>query len=338
MKIYLAPMEGITTYIYRNAYHKYYGGIDTYYTPFVANRRLKSRELREVLPENNNVLPLVPQILTNQADIFLEIAKQLKDMGYYEVNFNLGCPSGTVVAKRRGAGFLNDPGKLEKFLDIIYDKSPLPISIKTRLGIESLLEWEDLLKMYAKFPIKELIIHARTLSQQYTGKPSIEAFKMAQDMLSCPLCYNGDITDVTSFNNLLKSCPDTTAIMLGRGAISNPELPLIISNPNFNSGQISPSSISHDETDINNISEKKDNSMDNSFDYKRFVLFHDELLASYKDYMSGEQPVLYKMKELWTFWSMHFNIDKKTLKKIKKVQSINAYQSIVKTLHLTSNC
>lgn len=333
MKIYLAPMEGITTYIYRNAYHKYYGGIDTYYTPFVANRKLKSRELRDVLPENNTALPLVPQILTNRTDIFLEIAKQLKDMGYDEVNFNLGCPSGTVVAKGRGAGFLNDPDKLERFLDTIYDKSPLSISIKTRLGIESLYEWEDLLVIYTKFPIKELIIHTRTLSQQYGGKPHIEAFKMAQDMLLCPLCYNGDITDGTSYSNLIKSCPDTSAVMLGRGAISNPELPSILKNTNFNFGQICSSPIPNNPIDINGLSPNNDDPLD----YKRFISFHNELLAGYEDYMSGEQPVLYKMKELWTFWSMHLNIDKKTLKKIKKVQSINAYQSIIKTLHLTSN-
>lgn len=330
MEIYLAPMEGITTYIYRNAYHKYYGGIDTYYTPFVANRRLKSRELRDVLPENNTALPLVPQILTNKTDVFLEITEQLKDMGYNEVNFNLGCPSGTVVAKGRGAGFLNDPTELEKFLDIIYDKSTLPISIKTRLGIESLFEWEDLLKIYSKFPIKEIIIHARTLSQQYGGTPHIEAFKMAQDMLSCPLCYNGDITDMNTYSKLLEECPDTTAVMLGRGAIANPELPVILKHSVFNSGQFCTSSTDNSEKIFNiNISEWKDNTMD----YSKFLSFHDEILTGYRDYMSGEQPVLYKMKELWTFWSQQLDVDKKTLKKIRKVQNISAYQSIVRTLH-----
>ncbi|MBR1598432.1 MAG: tRNA-dihydrouridine synthase family protein [Lachnospiraceae bacterium] len=330
MKIYLAPMEGITTYIYRNAYHKYYGGIDTYYTPFVANRTLKSRELRDVLPENNTALPLVPQILTNKTDVFLEIIEQLKDMGYNEVNFNLGCPSGTVVAKGRGAGFLDDPTELEKFLDIIYDKSPLPISIKTRLGIESLYEWEDLLKMYAKFPIKELIVHARTLSQQYGGTPHMEAFKMAQDMLSCPLCYNGDITDTDTYGKLLKECPDTTAVMIGRGAIADPELPVILKHSNFNFNQFCTSSTDNNEKIFNNnISEWRNNFMD----YSKFLSFHDEILTGYRDYMSGEQPVLYKMKELWTLWSQHRNVDKKILKKIRKAQSISAYQSIVKQIY-----
>lgn len=332
MKIYLAPMEGITTYIYRNAFHRYYGGIDTYYTPFVANRKLKSRELRDVLPDNNTALPLVPQILTNKANEFIEITEQLKDMKYSEVNFNLGCPSGTVVAKHRGAGFLDDPCELEKFLDIIYEKSPLPVSIKTRLGIESLYEWEDLLKMYAKFPIKELIIHARTLSQQYGGTPHIEAFKMAQDMLSCPLCYNGDITDTNSYGKLLEKCPDTTAIMLGRGAIANPKLPMILKHSNFNSDQFFHSSTDYNEKNFN-ISDVEDNTLD----YTKFLSFHDEILAGYRNYMSGDQPVLYKMKELWNFWSRQFNVDKKTLKKIRKAQNISAYQSIAKTLHITFN-
>ncbi|MCR5700671.1 MAG: tRNA-dihydrouridine synthase family protein [Lachnospiraceae bacterium] len=307
MRFYLAPMEGITTYIYRNAYHKYYGNIDTYYTPFVANRKLKSRELADVLPDNNKATPLVPQILTNKADVFLEITSQLQDMGYGEVNLNLGCPSGTVVAKRRGAGFLEDPVELEKFLDIIYEKSHISISIKTRLGIDALYEWEDLLNIYKRFPIKEMIIHARTLSQGYSGTPSLEAFKMAQDTLTCPLCYNGDITDIASYKKLIATCPDTTAVMLGRGVIANPSLPQILTADNITA------------------EESQDS----------FRSFHDELLEGYRDYMSGDQPVLFKMKELWTFRSQYVDIDKKTLKKIRKAQSISAYQSAVEEV-LTS--
>ncbi|MBE5923716.1 MAG: tRNA-dihydrouridine synthase family protein [Lachnospiraceae bacterium] len=303
MRFYLAPMEGITTYIYRNAFYKHYGFIDTYYTPFVANRKLKSRELADVLPYNNSALPLVPQILTNQADVFLEIANQLNDMGYTEVNLNLGCPSGTVVAKHRGAGFLEDPRELARFLDVIFDKCPIPISIKTRLGIDSLFEWEDLLEMYKHFPIKELIIHARTLIQGYNGTPSFEAFKMAMDILPFPLCYNGDINDITSYKHLLNECPDAQAVMIGRGAIANPELPRL-------------------------LTEDKNNQI-NSFDINTFCNFHNELLDGYRDYMSGDQPVLYKMKELWTFWSRNIDIDKKTLKKIRKSQNISVYQSIV---------
>ena len=182
--------------------------------------------------------------------------------------------------------------------------------------------------IYNKFPIKELIIHARTLSQQYAGTPHIEAFKMAQDILSCPLCYNGNITDTNTYGNLIKSCPDTTAIMLGRGAIANPELPAILRNTDFNSGQFYSPDISNNVINISNFSDNKDE----SFDHNRFLSFHDELLAGYEEYMSGEQPVLYKMKELWTFWSRQFDVDKKTLKKIRKAQTINAYQSIVRSL------
>ena len=321
MKIYLAPMEGITTYIYRNAYQKYYGGIDIYYTPFVANRKLKSRELADVLPDNNKVLSIVPQILTNQTDVFLEITSQLYDMGYNEVNLNLGCPSGTVVAKHRGAGFLDDQRELEKFLDIIYEKSPLPISIKTRLGIDSLYEWEDLLVMYKKFPIKELIVHARTLNQGYNGTPSLDAFHMAQDILSCPLCYNGDIIDITSYKKLIAICPDTKAVMLGRGAIANPMLPQILIADN----------LLHDNNNTNTNLTAKTTGSDT------FISFHDELLEQYREYMSGDQPVLYKMKELWTFWIQNMNIDKKALKKIKKAQSLNVYQHIVNELILSNS-
>ena len=303
MRFYLAPMEGITTYIYRNAYYKYYGNMDAYYTPFVANRKLKSKELKDVLPENNQAQPVIPQILTNRADVFLEIAGQLRDMGYREVNLNLGCPSATVTAKQRGAGFLAEPKELEAFLDTVFEKCPIDISIKTRIGVESYFEWEDLLAMYQRFPIKELIIHARLLIDYYNGEPNLEAFRMAQQMLSCPLCYNGEIRDADSYKHLLKECPDTQAVMLGRGAIANPLL----------AGSL----------------RSLDENANITTDDVTFPAFHDQLLADYQEVMSGEQPVLYKMKELWTYWSMQYPMDKKLLKKIRKTQKIAEYKSIV---------
>ena len=303
MRFYLAPMEGITTYIYRNAYYKYYGGMDAYYTPFVSNRKLKTRALKDVLPENNQAKPVIPQILTNCADVFLDIARQLKDMGYREVNLNLGCPSATVVTKHRGAGFLGTPKELADFLDTVFEKCPLNISIKTRLGVESLQEWENLLLLYRQFPIKELIIHARLLKDYYNGEPHMEAFRLAQQMLSCPLCYNGEIRDGNAYKRLLKECPDTQAVMLGRGAIANPLL----------------------VRELRSVAQEGENGMIDT----TFRDFHNELLMNYRKIMPGEQPVLYKMKELWTYWNMHYDTDPQLLKKVRKAQRITEYENLL---------
>jgi len=148
MKLYLAPMEGITTYIYRNAYAHCFGGIDKYFTPFIASKKMNRRELNEILQEHNEAIEVVPQILTNRADEFLQITKKIAEYGYQTVNLNLGCPSGTVTARKRGAGFLSVPDELDHFLYEIYDKSPIRISIKTRIGVDSVEEWEHLLALY----------------------------------------------------------------------------------------------------------------------------------------------------------------------------------------------
>ena len=115
MRIYFAPMEGITTYLYRNLHYKYYGGVDIYFTPFLSpgpNQGMSVKEMRDILPENNGDTPVVPQILTNQAEDFLDGAAKLSDYGYREVNLNLGCPSGTVVSKKKGSGLLSAPEEL----------------------------------------------------------------------------------------------------------------------------------------------------------------------------------------------------------------------------------
>jgi len=316
MNIYLAPMEGITNYIYRNAYEKYYGNIDKYFTPFIANKNLKTKELFEVLPENNKVNCLIPQILGNKSETVLSIINQLKELGYKEVNLNFGCPSKTVTTKRRGAGILADLNNLTKFMDEIFEKSELDISIKTRLGIESLNEWPDILKIYSKYPIKELIIHARLLEEQYKGLPHIECFKEAQNTLNIPLCYNGNIDDEESLNKLLKICPQTSSIMIGRGALKNPEL-------SFKLRQIT-SSVS---TTINmGQTTNHPGTVKSSDSFQTFKAFHNEILENYIKIMSGDTPTLFKMKELWSFWGTYLNLSPKDLKPIRKAKTIKEYE------------
>ena len=307
MKYYLAPMEGITTYIYRNAYQKHFGGIDKYFTPFIASRKMNRREINEILPEHNKNLNVVPQILTNRADEFLQITNKIAEYGYPTVNLNLGCPSGTVTARKRGAGFLSVPDELDHFLYEIFQKSPLKISIKTRIGVESVDEWTDILEIYKKYPLEELIIHPRLQKEFYKFAPHQEAFLAAVNTLSdIPLCYNGDIAAVQDCNRLLSHIPHTDCIMAGRGILKNPALILQLKHAGT--------------ADIFTKENLKD--------------FHDEIFENYAAIMDGEKPVLFKMKDLWTYMVSCFEKPEKHLKKIRKAAGFTEYQAAVSLLFL----
>ena len=305
MQIYLAPMEGITTFIYRNAFARYYGEIDKYFTPFLSNKNLNYKEINEVLPEHNKGLTVVPQILTNQAEVFLSITARLSEYGYREVNLNLGCPSGTVVAKKRGAGFLSIPDTLDAFLEEIFNKCPLEISIKTRIGMESEDEWAKLLTIYRKYPVKELIVHPRLQKEFYDGTPHAEAFRTAQKMLpSLSLCYNGDIVSQASYDTVIDKLMPVERIMLGRGALANPTLPATLKN-------------------------QSPETLPSADDLEKFRAFHDEILEGYKEIMSGDQPVLFRMKELWSYMRKYPGLTDKQLKQIRKTKKIDEYRSII---------
>ncbi|MBR6403353.1 MAG: tRNA-dihydrouridine synthase family protein [Eubacterium sp.] len=314
--IYLAPMEGITTYIFRNALAKYYGGIDKYYTPFLTASHLKGRELRDVHPDNNQGIDLVPQILTNDSELFLQISEQLIALGYKEININLGCPSGTVVSKGRGSGFLNYPEKLDIFLDEVLNGlnklgSDIHLSVKTRIGYEFLSEWDDILEVYRKYPLSELIIHPRLRNEFYTGRIHMDEFLKAGKCISkeTELVYNGDIVDINSYNEKLSSLKDAglesrnrIPVMIGRGVIENPELPQILKPAR--------------ETEVSGP------------DIKTLKSFLNEITENYVGEMSNDRQVVMKMKELWTYLSLGLNLDKKLLREIHKTNKLPEYKSV----------
>ena len=305
MQIYLAPMEGITTFVYRNAFTHYYGGIDKYFTPFLSNKNLSYKEINEISPEHNKGLVVVPQLLTNQAEVFMSIATKLADYGYREVNLNLGCPSGTVASKKRGAGFLSIPDSLDAFLEEIFRKCTLEISIKTRIGAESVDEWEKLLTVYRKYPLKELIVHPRLQKEFYEGTPHVEAFRMAQGMLPMfPLCYNGDIVSKAAYDAVTSRLMPVENIMLGRGVLADPTLPMT-------------------------LQAQTSDTVPNAEDLKRFRAFHDEILEGYRELMSGDQPALFRMKELWAYMRKYVRLTDKQMKQIHKSKRIDEYQSII---------
>ncbi|SQB36899.1 dihydrouridine synthase [Clostridium perfringens] len=306
MKYYLAPMEGITGFIYRNSYEKFFGGIDKYFAPFVVpniSKSLKTKELRDVLPENNKGINLVPQILTNDSEGFILTAKKLKDLGYNEINLNLGCPSGTVVGKKRGVGFLAHREELDKFLEEIFKINHMKISIKTRLGMDKPEEFYELIKIYNKYPMEELIIHPRTRQDFYGNKPNLEVFKDAISLSKNTLCYNGDIFTLEDHNKLVEEFKEVDKIMLGRGILANPALMNEILNNEF--------------IDKNVLKE-----------------FHDEIFSKYREVFNEDRNAMFRMKELWGYMIYMFSNNKKYAKKIKKAQKVVDYNQAVTSLFL----
>lgn len=305
LRDYMAPMEGITNYIYRNAYHSFYHPMDKYFTPFISakpNKRLSSKEIKEVSPETNKELKVIPQILTNNAEDFIQTATLLKEeYGHKEVNLNLGCPSPTVTAKGKGSGFLAEPQKLNRFLDTIYSKLDMDISIKTRIGTHYEEDWDYLLDIYSRYPIKELIIHPRIQADQYRNTPRYEAFQKARKCLRIPLCYNGDLFTITDYGKLIEAFPDTSTFMFGRGLIANPGL----------------------------VTELRDHKKPGKHTLKAF---HDRLYHNYRENMSGDRNVLFRMKELWSFMAPTFTNYEKYAKKIKKAQRLADYDTAVSNL------
>ena len=315
MQFYMAPMEGLTGYIFRNAYEKHYGGIARYFTPFLTNKKMNHRERNDILPEHNRGMEVVPQVLTNRADDFCCIAGRLREYGYERVNLNLGCPSGTVVAKNRGAGFLAFPEELDAFLDEIFSRCTSRISIKTRIGRDAPAEWERLLAIYEKYPLEELIIHPRVQKDFYKNQVNLDAYGVAERMSRHELCYNGDICTVEDYQARRKRFPGTERVMLGRGLLKNPDL----------IGEIQNSE---------NTQEQQERHLPKEEGHRKIRLraFHDDILAGYQAVMSGDRATLFKMKELWVYLGERFPDSEKYLKKIKKTERIREYETIVDAL------
>lgn len=309
-RYYLAPMEGITNATFRRTYHAHFKSMDKYFTPFLCphtKRDLTTKEKKEILPENNEGMYVVPQILTNQAEGFLETAGKLEQYGYREINLNLGCPSKTVITKGRGSGFLAFPAELREFLDKIFSKTNLKVSIKTRIGRDDTLLWEELLSIYSEFPLEELIIHPRIQKELYKGTPHIEAYEAAYRIKNCPICYNGDMFCKEEIENFWKRFPNTDAMMLGRGILRDPCL-------------------------YEKLFESEE--MDASVWKQKVRSFHDVLLDAYIEEMSGDRNVLFKMKELWFYLWESFDGSKQLIKKLKKSGSVSEYLRVVEEIFM----
>ena len=296
MRYYFAPMEGLTDSIYRRLHHKYFPGVDRYYMPFMSptvHRALTGREDRELPFAEREEFAAVPQLLTKVPEDFLWAAQVVRDRGYEEVNLNLGCPSGTVTAKGKGSGMLADPDALDRFLDSIFADAPLPISIKTRLGVTESEEFPTLLEIYNRYPIKELTIHPRVRKQFYAGSVDMEQFRYAVANSKNPLCYNGDVLSLADAEKIRGEFPEIQAVMIGRGLIGDP-------------GMLSP----------------------NGTDISKLEAFCDELLEAYLVAFGGSRNAMFRLKENWGFLISYFENSEKLWKKLRKTTDLAEYRTI----------
>lgn len=319
MELYLAPMESITGYIYRNAHQEFFGTIDTYVTPFISpnqNRCFNFKEKNDILPEHNRKMHVVPQIMTNKWEDFVQTCKELQEFGYEEVNLNLGCPSRTVVTKNRGSGFLRDADALDEFFENVFKRVEVQVSVKTRLGLDDSEEFREIMKIYRRYPLKELMIHPRVQADFYNNSPDMTMFQEVMESLSsdvdsgkqgsnslttADICYNGDIFTKQDYDKLTADFPKLRKVMLGRGILMNPNLP----------GEIKDGRKADKET---------------------FRKFHERLFENYKELLSGDRNLLFKMKELWFYLHHSFTNSEKYYKKIRKTEKLAVYMDMVKAL------
>ncbi len=310
-----APMEGVCGFPWRNAHASCFPGTDFYYSPFLtatASRAFRKREIRDVLPENNGRLHLVPQIMASDPGDFIWAAREMSALGYPEVNLNLGCPSGTVVRKGRGAGFLRDPEALDDFFAEVFsaaghgELSEIRISVKTRIGVADPSEGLRLIAVFNRYPISLLTIHPRTLRDGYKGPVHRDIFREMLRQSRNPVCYNGDLRAPEDVGSLLaafpaEEYPQLTAVMAGRGLVSRPSL----------------------------FSECRGGARAAR---EKLREFHREVLGNYRAVIPEEDNVLFKMKELWGMLGEEFPNGKKALKRIRKARRMDEYLAAVNEL------
>ena len=304
MRYYLAPMEGLTDSIYRRLHHKHFGGVDAYFMPFLSptqHRVLTHREERELPLADSLELYAVPQVLTKNAQDFLWAAQVCAHRGYDQVNLNIGCPSGTVVSKGKGSGMLRNPEELDSFLEEIFSASPIPISVKTRLGLKDPEEFPRLLEILNRYPIRELTVHPRVREDFYKGSVRKEWFAYALEHSKNPLCCNGDILTRQEAD----AVSGVEAVMIGRALIADPGL-LIGGSTR-----------------------------------QQLKAFLEELLEEYTEAFGSYRNAMFRMKENWGFLRCRFEGSDKLWKQLRKTTDPSEYRNltaqILDTLPLAEN-
>lgn len=301
----LAPLQGITTRTFRRVLVSHFGGLDGAVSPFISlggGTKVNQKKLKDILPEKEGFIPLVPQYLGHAAESFVAVARAVHDLGYDEINWNLGCPQPFIVKKRRGAGLLAHPDEIRTILDTCVPNLPAALSVKMRLGVENAAESLEVLRVLNDYPIRLITIHARTARQMYAGTADLKAFEHCMSITRHPVEYSGDIVDLATFGALRERFPALTRWMLGRGIVADPALAEALKAGVDNRATFLP----------------------------RLRAFHDELLAAYTSELFGPVPVLGRMKEFWAHLAPSFRNKKRIIRKVRRAQRVEQYAEIVK--------
>lgn len=300
-----SPLQGFTDFRFRNAFNHYFGGIDTFYAPYIRfNNKLiiKNSYKLDLQPENNSELEVIPQIMTNSADEFLFVVDYIQELGYKELNWNLGCPYPMVTKRGMGSGLICDPEKINHILDRVHKETNITVSMKMRMGYENPEEILDTFPILDNYPLKNIAIHARIGKQLYKGGVNLDAFQKCIESTKHKLYYNGDITTVTKQKEMQARFPSIYHFMIGRGLIADPFLPRMIKN---------------------NTTVYPENR------WEIFREFHNTIYQQYDAALSGPTPIKMKMQGFWEYFSQSFSNPQKTFKKIKKANNPRAYQQAV---------
>jgi tRNA-dihydrouridine synthase B len=300
-----SPLQGFTDFRFRNAFNHYFGGIDTFYAPYIRfNNKLiiKNSYQIDLQIENNTELEVIPQIMTNSADEFLFVVDYIQELGYKELNWNLGCPYPMVTKRGMGSGLICDPEKINHILDRVHKETDIVVSMKMRMGYEHAEEILDTFPILDSYPLKSIAIHARIGKQLYKGGVDLDAFQKCIESTKHKLYYNGDITSVAKLKEMQARFTCIDHFMIGRGLISDPFLPSMIKN------------------DTTEYPENR---------WEIFREFHDTIYHQYDAALSGPTPIKMKMQGFWEFFAQSFSNPQKTFKKIKKASNPRAYQQAV---------
>ena len=303
MCYYFAPMEGLTDSIYRRLHHKYFPGVDRYYMPFISptiHRQLTHKEDRELPRADSEAFIAVPQVLTKVPEDFLWAAQVCADRGYEEVNLNVGCPSGTVVSKGKGSGMLRSPEELDRFLDAVFSASPLPISVKTRLGLENPEDFVQLLEVFNRYPIRELTVHPRVRKDFYKEPVRAGWFHYAYENSKLPLCYNGNIITKAQADEISAVYPGVESVMIGRALVGDP-------------GMLMPQGTTREA----------------------LKQFHDELVEEYIRVFGSQRNAMFRMKENWSLLHKRFEDTDQLWKKLRKTTDYQEYMVITNEIFQT---
>ena len=305
IQIYQAPLQGFTDFTFRKVLSEVFGGIDKYFIPYLSygkGREIKKSQLREVFPENNTDLPVVPQVLFADKQELFDLISLLVEFNYKEINLNMGCPYPMATNKGRGAAWLEKPEALNEILQQLFAKEfPAKFSVKMRAGMTKDQDFRATLNVLNRFPLEEVIFHPRTASQMYSGKANPVLFADALSLVKHPLVYNGDLFSETDLQAVKTIVPQQNSFMIGRGLLINPSLALQLKGEIFEAKELR----------------------------KKKKEFHDQLLDAYSSRLEGSGHILMKMNQFWSYFSESFENPHKTMKLVKKSGSLLKYNAAV---------